>query len=101
MDLGFAGKSVLITGGGSNIGRGIVLAFAAEGARITLGDIDRDQAEATAKLARERHGARIEVVRADVTSFEDVERLVVHVRFLVRVESNKRQQYSLHVKGSQ
>ncbi len=76
MDLGFAGKSVLITGGGSNIGRGIVLAFAAEGARITLGDIDRDQAEATAKLARQRHGARVEVVRADVTSFEDVERLV-------------------------
>lgn len=75
MDLGFAGKSVLITGGGSNIGRGIVLAFAAEGARITLGDIDRDQAEATAKLARERHGAKIEVVQADVTSLADVERL--------------------------
>ena len=76
MDLGFKGKSVLITGGGSNIGRGIVLAFAAEGARITLGDIDRDQAEATANLARERHGASVEVVQADVTKLDDVDRLV-------------------------
>lgn len=45
MDLGLAEARVVVTGGASNIGRGIVHAFAAEGARIVLSDIDGDQAE--------------------------------------------------------
>ncbi|MEO8559901.1 MAG: SDR family NAD(P)-dependent oxidoreductase [Rhodospirillales bacterium] len=75
MDLGFAGKSVLITGGGSNIGRGIVLAFAAEGARIVLADIDREQADATAGLARERHAAEVTVLQCDVSKLDEVQRM--------------------------
>ena len=51
MDLDLKGKSVIVTGGGSNIGRGIVLGFAAEGANITIGDIDDKQAQKTAELA--------------------------------------------------
>ena len=35
MDFNLKGKSVVVTGGGSNIGRAIVLGFAAEGANIT------------------------------------------------------------------
>ncbi len=76
MDLGFKDKTVLVTGGGSNIGRGIVLAFAAEGARVVIGDIDAAQAEATAQLARERHGAMVTVVQADVTKLDEVARLI-------------------------
>jgi 2-hydroxycyclohexanecarboxyl-CoA dehydrogenase len=45
VDLGLAGARVLVTGGASNIGRGIVHAFAAEGSRIVLADIDGDQAQ--------------------------------------------------------
>jgi len=45
MDLGLSQARVVITGGASNIGRGIVHAFAAEGARIVLSDIDGNQAE--------------------------------------------------------
>jgi len=45
MDLGLKDARVVVTGGASNIGRGIVHAFAAEGARIVISDIDRDQAE--------------------------------------------------------
>ena len=41
MDLGFGGKSVLVTGAASNIGRAIALGFAREGARVTLADLDR------------------------------------------------------------
>jgi NAD(P)-dependent dehydrogenase (short-subunit alcohol dehydrogenase family) len=70
MDLGFAGKSVVVTGGGSNIGRGIVLAFADEGARVLIGDIDRVQAEATAELARGRGATEISVAQTDVTDFK-------------------------------
>jgi NAD(P)-dependent dehydrogenase (short-subunit alcohol dehydrogenase family) len=75
MDLGFEDRSVIITGGASNIGRGIVLAFAAERARITIGDVDEEQAEATAALARERGASSVSVVRADVTNLADVARL--------------------------
>ena len=52
MDLDLKGKSVVITGGGSNIGRAIVLGFAGEGANITIGDIDDKQAGDTAELAK-------------------------------------------------
>ncbi|MFI1918248.1 SDR family NAD(P)-dependent oxidoreductase [Nocardia sp. NPDC020380] len=45
MDLGLAGARVLVTGGASNIGRGIVHGFAREGARIVLADIDKAQTE--------------------------------------------------------
>jgi NAD(P)-dependent dehydrogenase (short-subunit alcohol dehydrogenase family) len=75
MDLGFSDRSVIVTGGASNIGRGVVLAFAAEGARITIGDIDVEQAEATATLARERGAGSVSVVKADVTDLADVTRL--------------------------
>ena len=56
MDLGYQGKSVIVTGGGSNIGRSIVLAFAGEGASITIGDLDAEQGGRVveeAKAARE------------------------------------------------
>ena len=52
MDFNLKGKSVVVTGGGSNIGRAIVLGFAAEGANITVGDLDQAQAEKVAELAR-------------------------------------------------
>lgn len=45
MDLGLKEARVVVTGGASNIGRGIVHAFAAEGARVVISDIDGDQAE--------------------------------------------------------
>ncbi|MCS5657642.1 MAG: short-chain dehydrogenase, partial [Dehalococcoidia bacterium] len=36
MELGLKEKNIIITGGGSNIGRSIVHAFAAEGSNITI-----------------------------------------------------------------
>src|ERR1700744_3472314 len=48
MDLGHRDARVVVTGGGANIGRGIALGFAAEGARVLVADIDGPQAEAGA-----------------------------------------------------
>jgi NAD(P)-dependent dehydrogenase (short-subunit alcohol dehydrogenase family) len=76
MDLGLKGKSVVVTGGGSNIGRAIVLAFAGEGARITLGDIDEAQAAKVAALARDKGAGAAQVVRADVTDFAQAKALI-------------------------
>lgn len=45
MDLGLSDGRVVVTGGASNIGRGIVHGFAREGSRIVLSDIDGAQAE--------------------------------------------------------
>jgi NAD(P)-dependent dehydrogenase (short-subunit alcohol dehydrogenase family) len=70
MDLELKGKSVIVTGGGSNIGRGLVLGFAAEGANITIGDVDAEQAQKTAEFAMKMGAASAQVVKTDVTQLD-------------------------------
>src|SRR6202045_1110486 len=67
MDLGLAEARVLVTGGGSNIGRGIVHSFAAEGSRIVICDIDAEQAEKVRVEALALGAAAAEVVAVDLT----------------------------------
>ncbi len=74
MDLGYSGTSVVVTGAASNIGRAIALGFAAEGARVTIGDIDAEQAERVAQAARGA-GGQAQAVVADVTDLTQVQRL--------------------------
>jgi 2-hydroxycyclohexanecarboxyl-CoA dehydrogenase len=72
MNLDLKGKSVIVTGGGSNIGRAIVLGFAAEGANITVADLDQPPAEKVAELARKNGAASVHVIKTDVTNFDQV-----------------------------
>lgn len=71
----FEGKSAIVTGGGSGIGRATALAFAAEGARVIVADQNEAGGEATARLARER-GGEAAFVRTDVSRAADCAAMV-------------------------
>ncbi|MFH2011719.1 MAG: SDR family oxidoreductase [Pseudomonadota bacterium] len=74
MDLGYKGKTVIVTGGGSNIGRGISLAFAKEGANLMIGDIDTAQAEKVVQEANAfKGGGKTTTTKCDVTNLDDVQ----------------------------
>jgi NAD(P)-dependent dehydrogenase (short-subunit alcohol dehydrogenase family) len=68
-------RVVLITGGASGIGRAAALAFAADGARVVIGDLAEERAQETAERVRAT-GGRATAQRCDVTRPEDLERLV-------------------------
>ena len=70
-----AGKVALITGGGRGIGRAAALLFAAQGARVVVGDIDEAAGRDTAG-AIEREGGRALAVTGDVAVEADVARMV-------------------------
>jgi len=75
MEYGLAGKTVIVTGGGSNIGRGIVLAFAREGANVVITYRDEKQARRTAEDAGSL-GGRALIVKTDVCDRQSVEAMV-------------------------
>lgn len=60
-----AGRVAVITGAGSGIGRAGALAFAREGARVLVNDLDAARGEETVALVRER-GGEAAFFRADV-----------------------------------
>jgi glucose 1-dehydrogenase len=69
-------KVAIVTGASSGIGRTIALAFAGEGAAVTV-DYVGNQDEAEAVVAQiEDSGGKALAVRADITTREDVEGLV-------------------------
>ena len=77
MDLDLAGKVVVVTGGGSNIGRAISLAFAREGSNIALAEIDEAQGKKVADQANAMgSGGRCIVIKTDVTKLGEVEAMV-------------------------
>ena len=75
---GFLGRVALVTGGGSGIGRASCLAFAREGARVAVADVDMAGAEETVRLIEGAGGSGVGF-RVDVTKSGEVESLVERV----------------------
>ena len=68
----FPGRSVLVTGAGSGIGRAAAQRFAAEGARVVVADYNAAAADETVALVAAMHGRDSAVaVRGDVTREAD------------------------------
>ncbi|MBK7728018.1 MAG: SDR family NAD(P)-dependent oxidoreductase [Gammaproteobacteria bacterium] len=66
MSIDHTGKSVIVTGAGSGIGRASALAFAECGASVVVNDINVDLARETLSLVQEQGGTAT-VFMADIT----------------------------------
>ncbi|MDN4471816.1 SDR family NAD(P)-dependent oxidoreductase [Demequina zhanjiangensis] len=69
----FTGKTVIVTGAGSGIGRATASRIAREGGRVIALDISEDRLK---EFAAEHDGLDITVVRADVTADEDLAKVL-------------------------
>jgi NAD(P)-dependent dehydrogenase (short-subunit alcohol dehydrogenase family) len=71
-----AGRIAVVTGGGTGMGRELVLQLAAEGCHVAACDVHLDRLEETAEQARAAApaGTRVTAHRCDVSSRADVER---------------------------
>jgi NAD(P)-dependent dehydrogenase (short-subunit alcohol dehydrogenase family) len=72
---GFEGKSVIVTGGGSGIGRAAALRFVEEGAKVLVADLNQEGADQTVK-AIENKGGTARAVVGDLSDQEVVDEVV-------------------------
>jgi NAD(P)-dependent dehydrogenase (short-subunit alcohol dehydrogenase family) len=76
VETGLRGKTVIVTGGNANIGRGISLAFAEEGSRVVVAARDEEAGGRVVARAREAGAEDAVFVQTDVTDAAQVQRLV-------------------------
>ncbi|MGB3545788.1 MAG: SDR family oxidoreductase [Saprospiraceae bacterium] len=77
MDFNLAGKTAVITGGDSGMGKSTAMLLAAEGVNIVLSDQTEEQLEKSAAEVREyaTRGNKVVAMTADVTKYPEVESL--------------------------
>jgi NAD(P)-dependent dehydrogenase (short-subunit alcohol dehydrogenase family) len=73
--MNFIGKSVLITGSGSGIGRASILLFAEKGAKVAINDISAEKGNETLALVKKAGGQGV-FIQGDVSISEQAERIV-------------------------
>jgi len=88
-------KVALVTGGASGIGRATALAFAREGVKVLISDIDEVGGQETIRMIHEASGEAT-FVQADVTKWDEVAALVS-----ATVEAYQRLDFALNSAGIQ
>src|ERR1700745_2721913 len=71
----FVGKTIIITGAASGIGRAAAMIFAREGANVVCADINADGTQQTAESVIAQGGKAL-ALRTDVTSRKDVNEMI-------------------------
>jgi NAD(P)-dependent dehydrogenase (short-subunit alcohol dehydrogenase family) len=87
---GFDGKVAVVTGGSSGIGRASALAFAREGARVVIADVNGEGSAETVRMIAEAGGAA-RFIHIDVSRAADVAAMVAFT-----VEAFGRLDYALN-----
>lgn len=72
MDLGLKGKSVLVTAASKGLGKASALAFANEGAAVTIASRNLEELKRAAADIEASSGQKVAVVQMDVTREEDI-----------------------------
>lgn len=73
MDLGFKGKTAIVTGGTRGVGGGISEIFAREGANVVMDDLGNpEESEAYAAQLQEKYGVKAVFVSGDISNPDDV-----------------------------
>ncbi len=75
MSMTFSGQVALVTGGAAGIGRATALAFASEGLKVVVSDLDAANGEATVEAIRAA-GGDASFLRCDVTREAEVKALM-------------------------
>ncbi|MEZ5983150.1 MAG: glucose 1-dehydrogenase [Parvularculaceae bacterium] len=70
----YEGKSVIVTGGASGIGRATALAFAREGAKVMIGDVDARAGDVALEIVK--HGGRAHFTECDASTRKDADALI-------------------------
>lgn len=76
MELGLGGKIAIVTGGSMGIGRATALALAREGVQVAICARRLEALQQAADAIQTATGSRVLPVQADMTSLDDIKRLV-------------------------
>jgi len=75
MDLNLKGRTALITGASRGIGESIAQTLAAEGVNLKLAATDQAKLDDVAAKLRAEHGVTVETHAADLSKYENIEKL--------------------------
>jgi 3-oxoacyl-[acyl-carrier protein] reductase len=76
VDLGIAGKVVLVTGAGGGLGRAIAVGLASEQSTVVSGDLVLSAAEETVALCSNKEGRDHAAAQLDVSDAQSIERAI-------------------------
>ena len=75
-DNALAGKTIIVTGGGTGLGRAMTTYFLQLGANVTITSRKLDVLEATAAELRQQTGGRVLAVACDVRKYDEIEKML-------------------------